>query len=112
VPDRVSGCGNPAQATPVYPFPVDMRAAPGDLDGVRVVALPAEIDLDSAGRVHAALASALAGDITALVADMVATAYCSLEGCRRCCAPAAPPRRPGRSSGWPPYSPPCSVSWT
>lgn len=59
---------------------MDVRKAPGDLDGVRVVALPAEIDLDSAGRVHAALTSALAGDITVLVADMTATAYCSLEG--------------------------------
>jgi anti-anti-sigma factor len=56
------------------------HAATGELDGFRVVTLPAEIDLDSAGHVLAALTSALAAGVTVLVADMTATAWCTLEG--------------------------------
>jgi hypothetical protein len=59
---------------------VETAEATGDLDGIRVVELPAEIDLDSAAQVQAALAGALAAGVTVLVADMTATVYCTMEG--------------------------------
>jgi anti-anti-sigma regulatory factor len=60
--------------------PVDGPSAAEELDGTRVVTLPAEIDLDNAEDVHAALTRALAAGATVLVADMAATGYCTLEG--------------------------------
>lgn len=59
---------------------MDGRSAAGELDGIRVVTLPAEIDLDSAEDVRTAVARALAAGVTVLVADMTATVYCTLEG--------------------------------
>jgi len=59
---------------------VNQHAPAGEPDSTRVVYLPAAVDLDSAGQVRAALASALAAGVTVLIADMTATAYCTLEG--------------------------------
>lgn len=59
---------------------VETHAAAGEPDGIRVVRLPAEIDLGTAGQVRAALTSALTPGVTVLVADMTATGYCTLEG--------------------------------
>ena len=42
--------------------------------------LPSGIDLDNAVQVRAALAQALTGGVTVLVADMTATTWCTLEG--------------------------------
>ena len=52
---------------------------PGDLDGITVVTMPAEIDLASAAHVRAALMQALDG-ARVLIADMAATTRCTLEG--------------------------------
>ncbi len=60
---------------------VEAARATGDLGGVRVVMLPAEIDPGTAaGQVQAALARALTAGVTVLVADMTATTYCTREG--------------------------------
>jgi anti-anti-sigma factor len=59
---------------------MEQRPPPAELDSIRVVALPAGIDLNSAGHVRAALTSALAAGASVLVADMTATTHCTLEG--------------------------------
>lgn len=64
---------------------------PGDHDEVRVVTMPAELDLASAARVRAALLQALDG-ARVLVADMAAVRWCTLEGVHallQACAAAA-----------------------
>ena len=59
---------------------VDDLAAAAGSDGVRVIALPAGIDLNGAEQVQAALTRGLAAGVTVLIADMTTTAYCTLEG--------------------------------
>ena len=66
----------------LYAGDVEAAAGAPGPDSTVVVELPAEIDHDSADRVQAALTRALTAGVTVLVADMTATAYCSLEGVR------------------------------
>jgi anti-anti-sigma factor len=53
---------------------------PGELAGSRVVTLPGLLDESSAAQVLAALTEGLAGGTAAVIADLAATTYCSLEG--------------------------------
>jgi anti-anti-sigma factor len=55
-------------------------AGPGGLGGVRVVPLPARVDVSNAMSVHAALEAELRDGVTVLVADLTATASLGLEG--------------------------------
>ena len=59
---------------------VETRAPSAELDGFRVVTLPAGIDLDNAEQVHTMLTGVLAAGVSVVVADMAATGYCTLEG--------------------------------
>jgi anti-anti-sigma regulatory factor len=86
---------------------VEAAEAASDLDGIRVVELPAGIDHDSAGQVHAALARALTAGVTVLVADMTATGYCTLEGVQALLRA----RRAAQAAGAQFRLPPCSASW-
>jgi anti-anti-sigma regulatory factor len=91
---------------------VDEHAPAGEPGSTRVVRLPAAVDLDSAGQVRAALAGALAAGVTVLIADMTATAYCSLEGVHALLRARRAAEASGeRSCGWRPCGPPCSAPW-
>ena len=59
---------------------MEIRAPSAELDGFRVVTLPAGIDLDNAEQVHTMLTGVLAAGVSVVVADMAATGYCTLEG--------------------------------
>ncbi|HEU5421027.1 MAG TPA: STAS domain-containing protein [Streptosporangiaceae bacterium] len=101
--DIVSGIGERADHRDRFPGPVPLGQPAGKLPagmivaaagppaqlislvaasqgGVQVMTLPAELDHGSAEQAGTALARALAGGATVLIADMTATAYCSLEG--------------------------------
>jgi hypothetical protein len=77
---------------------------PAGLDGVRVVPLPAHVDVSNAMSVHAALEAELRAGVT----DLAATASLGLEGLQVLLltrAAAKPGKGPG--CGWRPCSPPC-----
>lgn len=62
---------------------------PGESAAVRVVTLPAELDDGSGAGVVTALTEGLAKG-AAVIADLAATTYCSLEGLAALLAAAAP----------------------
>jgi anti-sigma B factor antagonist len=55
-------------------------ADPPHLPPPVVVALPAEIDMATAGRAGQQLGSAFAASVTAVIADMTATTFCDSSG--------------------------------
>lgn len=59
---------------------METRAPSAELDGFRVITLPAGIDLDNAEQVHAMLTGVLAAGVSVVVADMAATGHRTLEG--------------------------------
>ena len=80
VPDRVPACANPETAGRYAAPRGRAHASRGAGQHEAWSGCPPAVALDSAGQVRAALAGALAAGVTVLVADMTATAYCSLEG--------------------------------
>jgi anti-sigma B factor antagonist len=53
---------------------------PGEPDGITVVRMPAELDQPNAAQIRVLLTQPLADGVTVLIADMSATASCTLEG--------------------------------
>ena len=68
-----------AASLPPYPG-MAVVAGPQYLPAVVVLALPAEIDLASAGRVGEQLGAALAPGVRIVIADMTATTFCDSSG--------------------------------